>query len=542
MRWLRRALAKVGAGLLLSYALIPSPSFAQIPALGTSSSEATYKLSGTVIDSVTGEPIRRALVQINSQGERLAFTDSNGQFEFDNLPPGMTRVIARKPTYIEQRETDGVDSVWRMTTIGPDSQPVVLKLIPQSVISGHVTTPNGEPIEGIPVKVMTNQIVDGRKRWQQAGGTSTDEDGSFRIAHLHPGSYYVEAGPSKDLGDSSSGDRGYPATFYPAATDVSAASSFNLGPGQQAEADLSLGSVRLFKVSGRLAGYVPGSGIDFEFLDHLGNNFSFMKQFHPESGQFMADVPAGSYILQVSNWMRNGNHTRGETTLNVNSDLSGVELALGSVLPVPITVRTEGTKPENFRSRRQNGQQVSVHLVRDDGAFEGTDVWSSSQGGPNQSPVLPDVQPGRYSVQIIPSDGSWYVQSAQCGDTDLLDDDLTVTAGVQLAAIDIVLRDDSATLTIRLHATSNSRRARVVLVPDRRSPGQIKSVDSGTQDEVSIPSLAPGSYSVLAFDVGNSVEYANREVLDQYLSRAAHVTLDPNGQEQITLDVISVHN
>ena len=42
------------------------------------------------------------------------------------------------------------------------------------------------------------------------------------------------------------------------------------------------------------------------------------------------------------------------------------------------------------------------------------------------------------------------MQSAQCGDTDLLRDELTVVAGVQTSPIEIVLRDDGATVSGRV--------------------------------------------------------------------------------------------
>jgi hypothetical protein len=509
----------------------------------TSSSDATYKLSGTVINSVSSEAISRALVELHSRGERMAFTDSNGQFEFDNLQAGRTTLTVRKPGYFDEREANGGDSPPAMTTLGPDTQPVVLKLVPQSVIYGRVQTPKGEAIEGIPVKVMSNRVVEGRKQWQQIAAAFTDEDGNFRVARLRPGSYYLEVGPSKDLGDSSSGDRGYPALFYPAANDISSATPFDLRPGQQAEADVSLASVRLFRVSGHLAGYIPNSGIDFEFIDHLGNHFSFLKAFHSDSGEFDAEVPAGSYILHVSNWIPNSYPVRAEAALNVDSDLAGVDLALGSMLPVSVNVRTEPTKSEEFQHhRQQDGQLVSVHLIPDGDTFERADVWSNWIERPQPSLVLRDALPGRYTVQVVPSGGSWYVQSSQCGETDLLNDDLTISPGVQPAPIDIVLRDDSATLTGRIRGASGRVPVRVLLVPDHHSAAQTKSLNVSSQDEFFIPNLAPGSYSVIAFDRGDTVEYTNPEVLNQYLSRAAHITLEPNGRQQITLDLINITN
>jgi len=73
------------------------PGLAQISTQPLSSNpETRYKLGGTVINSVSGEPIRRALVQIHSNPARQALTDGNGQFQFEGLAPGETRISARK--------------------------------------------------------------------------------------------------------------------------------------------------------------------------------------------------------------------------------------------------------------------------------------------------------------------------------------------------------------------------------------------------------------------------------------------------------------
>lgn len=521
---------------------IPCAVFSQISSgLGANNSEARYTLTGTVVNSLTGEPIRRALVQIYAGNERLAFTDGSGQFEFDNLPASQVSVSVRKPGFFAEQEVDrGLPPP--IAIVSPDSKPLTLKLVPQSVIFGRIQSSSGAPIEGILVKLMMSRIVEGRKRWEQSGGAATDEDGDFRIAHLLPGSYYLEVGPSQSLQEPNANDRGYPALFYPGVTEISSATRFELGPGQQLDADMSLVPVRFFKVSGTLAGYVPDGGINIEFIDRLGNRFSFLKKFNQETGQFEAVVPAGFYTAQVTEWIPNSSPARAEVPLNVGSDVSGVGVVLGPMLPVPVAVRTEGTTPANVpHAQRQNGPLVTVHLIRDGDTVGSSDGWSNWQGSPNPSLVIPNAAPGRYSVEVTPN-GSWYVQSVQCGNVNLLSDELTIGAGVQPATMEIVLGSDGATLTGRVTASQKLVSARVVLVPEHGSPAQIKSVGINPEGNFFLNSLAPGSYSVLAFDRADALEYTNPEVLDRYLSRAAHVALEPNGQQQITLDLINVSN
>ncbi|HEX8798146.1 MAG TPA: carboxypeptidase-like regulatory domain-containing protein, partial [Terriglobales bacterium] len=42
-----------------------------------------FTVTGTVIDAVSGEPVRKALVQLNVVPRRTAFTDSGGRFQFE---------------------------------------------------------------------------------------------------------------------------------------------------------------------------------------------------------------------------------------------------------------------------------------------------------------------------------------------------------------------------------------------------------------------------------------------------------------------------
>jgi hypothetical protein len=50
--------------------------------------------------------------------------------------------------------------------------------------------------------------------------------------------------------------------------------------------------------------------------------------------------------------------------------------------------------------------------------------------------------------------------------------------------------------------------------------------------------LPPGSYSILAFDTLNDLEYANAEALDPYRSRAVHVDIAPNQEVTVKLELI----
>lgn len=518
----------------LVFLLSATPAVGQVTGQSpVTESSATYTLFGTVVNSVTGAPIKHALIEIHVRDRRLAFSDGNGQFEFDNLPAVETAVNVRKPGFFTEREILGGPDPPLLTQIGPDAGPLNISLVPQSAITGHIQSADEEPLEGIPVKAIRARIEDGRKRWVQASAGATNEDGEFRLANLPPGTYYLEVGPSSGFGDLGPEAEGYPARFYPGVAEMSSATPFEIAAGQQVTADVSLHPVPLFKVSGRFTAYA-GGGVGVTFIDHLGNSFSFLTRLNSSTGEFQAEVPAGSYILQATEWTPDAGPRQAEIPLNVSSAVSGIAVALGTTDPIPVVVRTENTKQEPVST----APPLNVHLFRSGDHVEDSDTWSSFQGAPNPSLVIADAEPGTYSVDFD-LDSSWYVQSAQCGTTDLLREPLTINAGAQTPAIEVVLRNDGASLTGQIGNRQTHDSATVLLVPDDRSTAQIKAIHTGPDGHFAAGDLAPGTYSALAIDGAGELEYRNRQVLEQYLSRATRVTLDPNGRQTIHLDLLN---
>jgi hypothetical protein len=516
------------------YVLLPSLAICQtVGGYPSLSSSATYTLNGTVVNSVTGEPIRRALVRLNIEGERLAFSDSSGHFEFDDLPPGQASAVVQKPGYFAEQELEHHRARLQSVTVGADSPALTLKLVPQSVISGHVKSVDGERIEGAQVKIIASRIVEGRKRWQAVQNAGTNEDGEFRIANLQAGIYYLEAHAGGNRQQTSTHKEGYAPTFYPGAADMTSATPLELNAGQQTEIDLSLRSTTEYKVSGTLVGYLPNSGIQIMFTDHFGNQSSSLKRFNPVTGEFEAQIPAGAYTLEAAIWMQDGKQLRGELPLNVSSDVAGLVLTLHDSQPTPITVRAEGA------ARDQNlSHVVQMHLVRDGDLIANLDYWSSWRpGSPKPVFVLPDVPPGRYSVEVRSGAGAWYVQSAQCGSTDLLHEELTVNAGAQIPPVEVVLRNDGATLSGRVNTGDNNTSVSVVIVPEHGPANETRITNTGPDGQFFMNNVPPGAYTVLALDSADGLEYANPDVMEAYSPQAAHVVLQPGGQAQVSVEL-----
>ena len=509
--------------------------------------EPKYRLSGTVINSVTGEPVRRALVQLYTGSQLVALTDGNGQFEFEGLSTGNTSINAHKPGFFDDQQSNQPSGP-QVVEIGPEAKPVLLRLTPESVIYGHVQSADGEPIEQLPVKLVASHIIEGKKRWDMSGSVATDEDGEFRIANLTAGSYFVEAGPSwRFLGPVLSHEHpdGYAAVFYGGASDLNSAIPLQLGAGQQLRADFVLQTTTFFKVSGHVSSPVALPGVNLQFEDRLGDRFSFPAKFDRMTGEFQTAAPAGFFKLTANAWSQEGKSFNAEAPLNISSDVAGVRLMLAPSNVIPIVVRTESTRPLPAAARRNQTSGMplpNIHLRATGGVLGASDFWARPEGPNNRALALPDVPSGKYSLEVNTS-GPWYVQSAQCAGVDLLREDLVVTAGVQTPPVELVLRDDGATLSGKVAAAGQSRKPTlIVLLSERSSGGRVRTAFAGADGDFTVQNLAPGDYSVLAFDHSDDLEYANPDVLERYIASAVHVSLQPNEEHTANLDVIHVGN
>jgi hypothetical protein len=499
-----------------------------------------YSLSGTVSNSVTGAPISRALVQLFAASPRSTLTDSEGRFHFEELPASDVTLSARKPGFFSEQEVaqGGASAATpEAFPLGPDTPVAALKLTPEGVIFGRISS-DSQPAEGVPVKLISPRIRDGRKVWEQSGYATADEDGDFRISGLLPGAYYVAAGPTASL--SSLGintkARGYSEVFYPGVSDIASAAPFEVAAGQQVEADFSLKPERVFQVSGTIRVLRPVKGINLQFVNSSGDVGSFPYRFDPVSGGFVSSVTAGAYTLRAQAF-ENGEVGVAELPLTVSSNLSGIALALAPAASIPVLVSADFVTAQGERMAGSQMPSFNMHFVSSDSQLTSADYWAIAKGAGKQRTVsFENVQPGRYSAEVNPH-GSYYVESARCGETDLLRDDLAVTADAHLPAIELVLRDDGASLDISLSGTPV--KATVLLVPDR-APRQVQhGFGSG---RVHFEGLAPGAYSVLAFDNADRLEYKSPEVLSPYIGNAVHVTLGPRQNSSITLELIHLAN
>jgi hypothetical protein len=176
-----------------------------------------------------------------------------------------------------------------------------------------------------------------------------------------------------------------------------------------------------------------------------------------------------------------------------------------------------------------------VELVPADGAQSRffTDFGPVSNQG---SYALRAVTPGKYRVRAMATFAG-YVQAVRSGGVDLLREQLVVPESAGVPPIEVVVRDDTATLRIHVRKDKPAQLATIVLFPEAAEFPDPRALMTDNA-ELQFGLLAPGSYRVFAFDSAEAVDYSNLEALEKYSSRAASVTLTASSTANVTVDLI----
>lgn len=523
-----------------------------------------FVLSGTVVNSVTGEAISRALVRASGQANRTAFSDSEGHFQFESISAGQVMLTAQKPGYFSDQDAGGYSL--HSIIVGPNTGAQSLKLQPLSAIAGRVTDAAGQPIERITVRLMCRTLRNGRKIWEPRGSSETDEDGHFRFASLMPATYYVSVGPSRSgekiLAGGEKPTTGFPHVYFPGVPDLASAAPIQLGAGQQYQADFSLAAVPVYSVTGTIAGE-PTAHVGLMTFTSSGDELMLPAKVNSELGTFSLDgIPAGSYLLKAFGAAGANQPLRAEQRITVAANLENVHLALTSAISIPVIVhmQSRGTSGSNNTPQSGGGiggitssswaERPPVRVGLWPNQPNAAEVFSSLEprgaSSGSHTMLLQNVEPGTYTVNLMPFQ-PWYVQSATYGQTNALYDDITVSAG-QSYPLDITLRDDGASLSISIRGQGNAAQpgarsaqpAPVVVILPQPASKLAPQVLNGVTNTYTEMGLAPGDYLVFAFDHIDSLEYTNPDALAAYASQAAHVTLAAGQQAQVSLDLIQV--
>ena len=528
---------------LLAFAPLSIHPQTKPPASRPASATGLYRIAGKLQNSVTGEPVHHATVSVLAESDNhtiaTTVTDSDGHFALVNLPAAKYQLTASRRGF-RTAFYDEHDEFNTAIVTGPDqeTESLIFRLTPGSVLRGVVTADGGDPVKDADVMLFRKpQAHKPGGRIAQAGSTITDDNGAYEFANLAPGEYLlaVKAEPwyaihpsqSRPPNDPSAAlDVAYPITYFDSTSDESQASPIVLSGGNREQADFNLHAVPALHISlvtprnddGSSPSPLPTlhqSIFGARILSETTSASTNSKQGFIE----FSGVAPGRYELALPDPPR-----------VVDLD-AAVSQQVDPAAEIP-TVAVAGTL-----------QTVSGSAL----PGETTVTLDSLDPAHREKPIQTTCIQGAFKFESVPP-GSWQLSAINSGSLLPI---AAISSGSRARAGDrVTVRDRplSLTVTIGLGETRIEGFARIngkgmpgvmmVLIPNSRPAWQalIRRDQSDSDGSFSLRDAVPAQYNVVAIQDGWALDWTDPQVLTRYLPAGIAVTVTGSSGKLITLD------
>lgn len=528
--------------------ILPAAMQAQAPAPNS-----VAAFAGTVRDSVTGLPIANAAIRLKPLASKLAYagtTGPSGEFRFESVAPGDYRITVSRVGYVDAHSAvlkgGGGSSTLSFAT-GQNVTGAEVRLDPHGLITGRVTSSEGEPLADAQVHAYSEQWQHGLRTYQIQSGASTDDRGEYRLS-VEPGRHYIGSAPafSSIVPYLTAEAPGKPemrtiALFYPAAKAVNESTALDVRPGQQITGiDFKLPDLATYHVRGVVKPYPPETVMDYAILRDRGVNVNGAGVGGPTKKDGSFDIPGvlpGNYWLEL---FPPGPRPSGGVAISVSRrDLNGITVP--GIMPFPLTghARLEdgSSPPAGF----------SLQLERLDWyRFNPSARFSLN---PDGSFTFQNVVSGEW-VLTAPPTGAFYIQSISYNQREAANGKLDLTAGTT-GGLDVVLGTGTGEIDGSVKwpdaatggtAPPYAGELAAVLVSQTGVTGNTgaRSADIDQSGKFQFEFVPPGRYFVFV-TAGFEVDlWQNREFVDLVAGRGAPVELAQKGSTRTTAEILPV--
>ena len=490
------------------------------------SSATSLTVTGVVLNAANGTPISRTLVSLN---DRAMLTDHEGKFEFNQFASTGTAVIeVKKPGFYFNPEGGVTNRVVRATEL---SAPIVVRLYPEALLTGTVTSSDGLPLPHVLVSALRSTYRQSGHQWVSLAQNLTNTRGEFRLT-VPPGDYRVSTNFSPRSSGSSE-------AVLPLLTPVPGSSgpesSIRVSSGAEERFDLHPVVTRTYMVGLRIES--SGGPMFPMLLARAGDGTVFPVSTFRNRANGMDEtriaLPSGTYTLMAS-FARGENMEYGEAAVTVpDHDISSVTMRLSSVASIPIQVLVDSgsTSDKTPPSPQQLGLQL--HNVQESQLpLNSFWVMGGGSGGAYFRPV-----PGTYRLSAG-SSGPWYVKSAVYGSNDLLQQNMTVAAAAGSSPIVITVSMQTGGLQGSTRQNGMAAPAWIDAIPAAASAVPFYSIRSDMDGSFNFSSLPPGNYQVICFQSRYSADFHDPRVLAPFTTYVRSVTVTPGNKSTVDLDAV----
>ena len=499
----------------------------------------SYAISGTVVHSVTGNPLDKVRVYLLLSGQsnpnpQQVRTAADGRFRFQNLKAGKYQLWAERLGFV--RQSYGMRALAQSLMIGvvvgegQSADGLIFRMKPGAVISGHVTDASGEPVSGLAVQVARLAGVGSQRRvarWPTA--LLTDDRGYYRFPSLPQGNYLVIVSGRTEqqqvgVRDPDPEPLRYPLTFYPGVTNPESAPTLRLEPGQEVQANVAVSTAPTVHVEGQVAAAAikQFGNVRLTSRGPFGTEFAFSGWLPVVDSKFSIDAPPGRY--SVSLW--DGQTMVGRRSVEIAGTRASVSIGETPLPTVSAHVELRGTAPIV-------SSPIVLRLQQLDALY-----WNAETLDEDNHVDFKRLPPGLYRVMLSRGRAMAVVSIAATGAV-VHGDELEIPEGaeIQLTVVaDAGAADVSGFLDREGVAQSG---VLVVLVPragvENTSSYRIDQSDS--DGSFTWHNVSQGDYLMFAVEEGLPEDYLDPAMIGKLLPKGQPLTIGPGRREPVRLEM-----
>jgi hypothetical protein len=531
-----------------------------------SATPSAFRISGTVIDAVSGQPLASAVVAIDSSNPpnspnspdstRVEGTAADGSFVFADVLPGKYVLSARHRGYIAQTYQQH-ESFTTAIAVGPgfESENLIFGLRPSASISGEIADESNDRIRHAEVMLFHETFAGGKRRTLLIQQTLTDDEGHYHFGHLIRGTYFVgvSAQPwyaqhnvrhqvKQENQDGVIGalqplteqnqilDVVYPVSFFVNASDLAGAAAITLRSGDTEIADFRMRPVPALHLLVKTSAADPGQGEQVQVRQPVAESSSVpipvgFTQVAPGLVE-VTGVPPGSIHLGV-NTPHGNEWTRRSQSVQVSSDAEIDATQNGSSVVVSGVLKMEDASPLPQPAR------VMLRSFANGPAFN-TTVSATGEFSFKNNPV----ETGEYELIIIEPQ-ALFIRKLTSSGAKTSGRSLEIATAQDVNVTITAVRGTAKVTGIALKKDKPAPGAMIVLAPlDLKSNPVLFRRDQADSDGTfELNLVVPGRYTLMAIEDGWDLEWADPDVLQKYIAGGESVQIAPNGKIEVKVKV-----
>ena len=524
-------------------------------------------LEGTVVNAVTGEPLKKAHLLLRPFGQQNGvpygtLTDAAGHFLIDGVDPNRYNFSASRNGFVTQiYSPQGGPN--RMVVLalsnGQTMKDIVFKLTPQGVIAGRILDEDGDPLSNVAVQCMVYGYQRGRRQLMNRNGSSTNDLGEFRLYGLSPGKYVLSATyqsremftmtAERTVGTAQAiqaAEEGYATTYYPSSTNPDGATVLEITPGAQITGlSMTLARTRTVRIRGHVsAGFAIETQRNINVMLTPRDNSGFgmprgIARGIDAQGNFeMRGIAPGSYILRA-NYAEDNKQYAARLPIEVgNSNVEGVELELQPPAEIEGRIAVENNGD-------LKGAQMSISLQpRTPAPMMG---GGFAQAKNDQTFKIVNVSPDSFDFNIFGLPEGFFVNSIHLGQQDVTESGLDFSSGVSHEQITVTVNPNGGQIdgSVQNAKGDAAVAATVTLIPDaeHRSIGWLyKTANTDQNGHFTMKGIRPGDYKIYAWEEIEPGASQDPDFVKPHESSGESVSIKESAHENVQLKLIPAEN